>query len=197
MPGTERPGADAPLSKNLEDGGGIGPDVTNMSPGVSGDHHDEPPRCSLPLRAGQAPSTSWRKDIVRKILTIACALAAVAVLAVANPAQADHGTEGTITVAGVETCSTIEDPAGDSKCTWTATDPNGWVGKGPFTITWVTGDPTDEIGDGSFTCAAGFDCSTLEAETDPIPAGATVTSDGHGPGGGTFAAGDADQHDNS
>lgn len=130
---------------------------------------------------------------MKKFLAIAFALAALAALALANPAHADHGVEGTVTVAGVATCSNDTDTPGDGLCTWTSTDPNGWIGQGPFTVSWVTGDPADGVGDGSFTCGAGQTCDSTQAESDPIPAGATVTSDGSA--GGTFAAGDADQHD--
>lgn len=121
---------------------------------------------------------------MRKLIVVLFSLVAtLALVAVGSPADAEHAPEGTITVAGVETCSNDADEPGDGKCTWTTVEPNGWVGFGPFTI-------TDDGGTTYVDCAAGEFCQS-EGETDPIPAGVTVTSDGSG--GGTFAAGDPDE----
>jgi hypothetical protein len=125
-----------------------------------------------------------------KKLLVLLGIAGLVMGASAVPAGAEHGTEGTVTIAGVAVCSDSEDTPGDGVCTWTSTDPNGWVGTGPFTITW-----DGAAGSGTFTCGVGEYCSSTAAEVDPIPVGVTVTSDGTG--GGTFAAGDADQHDGS
>lgn len=134
-------------------------------------------------------SSSVEENIVKKILAIAFALAFAGGLAVPNPARAGHGTEGTVTVAGVEACSGTDAKVADSKCKWTTTDPNGWSGIGPFTITWTKNGVTT-----TFKCPKAKRCSTTGAAKDPIPAKAAVVSFGHGRGGGTFAAGDADGH---
>lgn len=123
---------------------------------------------------------------VKKLLL--ALVAAAFFMTLASPAQADHGTEGTVTLAGVELCSEDGDSANDGKCTWVATDGNGWAGTGPFTISWTTADGVED----SVTCDAGAYCQS--DDPDPIPAGSTVISDGTG--GGSFAAGDADGHDN-
>lgn len=121
---------------------------------------------------------------MRKIIV---AVGGLALLVLGSPSvDAKHGPEGTVTVRGKESCSTKGDKP-DGRCTWTATDPGGWAGFGPFTITWTTAAGTE-----TFTCAAGKYCSSSGKKKDPIPVGAKVTSDGKG--GGTFAAGDADQH---
>lgn len=130
---------------------------------------------------------------MRKITVLLLALAAsLALVAAGSPAGAGHGSEGTITIGGIALCSEDNDPA-SGECSWTAQDPNGWAGFGPFTIEWTfdpDGDGPEEPVTETRTCAAGEFCQS--PEPDPIPAGSTVTTNGSG--GGTFAAGD-ENHD--
>lgn len=129
------------------------------------------------------------------ILGVGALALVVASTFVAAPAGAEHNAEGTITVAGVDVaCSGEGDVQGDGICTWTAQDKDGWVGvNGPFTITWT--ESSLGAGDGGlFACAADADLGTCNSpDPDPINPGSVVTTDGTG--GGTFAAGDADEHD--
>lgn len=120
------------------------------------------------------------------ILGVGVLALVVASTFVAAPAGASHGAEGTVTVGGVSLCSEMNAPE-TGVCSWTATDPNGWVGTGPFTITY---DPPGATPPVVVNCAAGEFCQS--ADPDPIPAGSAVTTNGSG--GGTFAAGDADEH---
>lgn len=123
---------------------------------------------------------------MRRILFIVAAVAGLAALGT-FPADASHGAEGTITVAGVETCSDPNDTVGDGVCTWTAQAPGGWIGTGPFTLTAVdsTGATVANV-----VCAAGAYCQS--PDPDPLQVGWTITTDGSG--GGTFAAGDPGDH---
>lgn len=119
----------------------------------------------------------------------ASALVAAPLVLFVGPAQASHGPEGTVTIAGVELCSEEDPNPGDGQCTWTAENPNGYVGSGPFTVDWVEPDGTV----GSVSCASGEFCDSTGQDVDPIPSGSVVTSNGSG--GGTFAAGDEDTTD--
>lgn len=124
---------------------------------------------------------------MRKLMLVLLALgASLALIIAGSPADAEHAPEGVISVALVEACSNDADTPADGKCTWTASEPSGWVGVGPWTLTY-----TDAVGSlVTIECAAGASCQS-EGETDPIPTGSTVSTDTSA--GGAIAAGDPEE----
>lgn len=134
---------------------------------------------------------------MRKAIVLLFALgASLALVAAGSPAGAEHAPEGTISVAVVDTCSS-EDPAEpDGLCTWTASEPSGWIGVGPWTLTYQAPGDDGELGTADDPepvdepCPAGQLCQS-QGETDPIPTGSEVSTDTTA--GGFLAAGDPEE----